>query len=91
MARYMLWPGRHCMVYGIMAWLGIAWYVERHSITCFKALLWAIVPFTHGVADVNWRSCSHLPDLLRSYGTSYGPFYMHALFTRTAPLHSGQG
>ena len=49
------------MVYG-MAWRVLSWYVERHSITCFKALTWAIVPFTHGVADVSWRSCSHVPD-----------------------------
>ena len=51
------------MVYG-MAWRGMSWYVERHSITCFKALPWAVVPFTrgHGVADVSWRSCSPVPD-----------------------------
>ena len=45
-----------------MAWRGMSWYVESYSITCFKALSWAIVPFTRGVADVSWRSCSHVPD-----------------------------
>ena len=29
------------MLYG-MSWRGMSWYVERHSITCFKALIWAI-------------------------------------------------
>ena len=52
---YMVWPGGHRMVHG-MAWRGISWYVEKHSITCFKALSWAIVPFTRGVADVSWKS-----------------------------------
>ena len=58
MAWYMLWPGWHHMVYGmawrtsqgicyglaryVMAWRGMSWYVVRHSITCFKALSWAI-------------------------------------------------
>ena len=46
----MVWPGGNGMVYG-MAWRGMSWYVERHSITCFKALPWAIVPLTCGVAD----------------------------------------
>ena len=55
------------MVYG-MAWQGMTWYVERHSITCFKALSWAIVPFTRGVADVSWRSCSHVLDPFTSRG-----------------------
>ena len=41
-ARNGVWPSGHRMVYG-MAWRGISWYVERHSITCFKALPWAIV------------------------------------------------
>ena len=36
-----------------MVWRGMSRYVKRHSITCFKALSWAIVPFTHGVADVS--------------------------------------
>ena len=67
--RYMVWPGGHRMVYG-MAWRGTSWHVERHSITCFKALPWAIVPFTREVADVSWRSCSHIPDPF----TSRGPF-----------------
>ena len=49
------------MVYG-MAWRGMSWYVESYGITCTKALPWAVVPFTRGVADVNWRSCSHVPD-----------------------------
>ena len=40
----------------------------RHSITCFKALPWATVPFTSGVADVRLRS--EVPDLF----TSRGPF-----------------
>ena len=59
------------MVHG-MAWRGMTWYVERDSITYFKALPWAIVPFTrgHGVADVSWRSFSHVPDPF----TSSGPF-----------------
>ena len=54
MACYMLWPDGHHMVYGMAwrTWHGI-WYVERHSITGFKALSWAKVPFTHGVADVS--------------------------------------
>ena len=43
----MVWPSGHRIVYG-MAWRGMSWYVERHSITCFKALPWAIVPFTCG-------------------------------------------
>ena len=58
-----------CGSYG-MARRGMSWYVEMHSIACFKALPWAIVPFTRGVADVIWRSCSHVPDLF----TSRGPF-----------------
>ena len=65
-----------------MAWRGMSWYVERHSITYFKALPWAIVPFTRGVADVSWRSCSHVPDPF----TSRGPFtcirsHVQLLFT----------
>ena len=56
------------MVYG-MALRGRSWYVERHSITCFKALQWAIVPFTRGVADVSWKSGSHVPDLFTSRGS----------------------
>ena len=70
------------MVYG-MAWRSKSWYVERHSIPCFKALPWAIVPFTRGVADVSWRSCSHGPDQF----TSRGPFtfmfcsHVQSLFT----------
>ena len=40
------------MVYG-MAWRGMSCYVERHSISCFKALPWAIVLFTRAVADVS--------------------------------------
>ena len=58
------------MVYG-MARRGMSWYVERHSITCFKALPWAIVPFTCGVADVSWKSCSHIPD---PFTSTRGPF-----------------
>ena len=58
---YMVWPGGHRTVYG-MAWRGMAWYVIRHSITCLKAWPWDIVPFTCGVADVSWRSCSHVRD-----------------------------
>ena len=58
---YMVWLGGHRMVYGI-AWQGISWHVERQSITCFKALPWAIVPFTRGVAVVSWRFCWHVPD-----------------------------
>ena len=71
------------MVYG-MAWRGMSWYVERHSISCFKALPWAKVPFTRGVADVSWRSCSHVPDPF----TSRGPFtcmfrsHVQLLFTQ---------
>ena len=34
---YMVWPGGHRIVYG-MACRGMSYYVERHSITCFKAL-----------------------------------------------------
>ena len=53
--------------------------------TCFKALPWTIVPLTrgHGVADVSWRSCSHVPDPF----TSRGPFtcmflsYVQLFFT----------
>ena len=65
----MVWPGGHGIVYG-MAWRDMPWYVERHSIAYFKALPWAIVPFTRGVADVSWRSCSHVPDPF----TNRGPF-----------------
>ena len=39
---YMVWPGGHRMVY-CMTWQDMSWYVERHNITCFKALPWAIV------------------------------------------------
>ena len=49
------------MVYG-MTWRNMSWYLEGHSITCFKALPWVIIPFTRGVADVSWRSCSHVSD-----------------------------
>ena len=56
MIWYMIWPGGHHVVYG-MAWRGMSWYVESYRITCIKALSWAIVPFTRGVADVKWRSC----------------------------------
>ena len=65
---YMVWPGGHRMVYG-MAWRGMPWYVEMYSITCFKTLPWAIVPFTRGVADVSktvgglvhtYRNLSHV-------------------------------
>ena len=59
------------MVYDL-AWQGMSWYVERQSITCFKALPWAIIPFARGVADVSWRSCSHVPD----------PFTSRGLFTK---------
>ena len=76
---YMLWPGGHRMVYGI-AWRGMSWYGERHSVT---ALPWAIVPFTRGVADVSWRSCSHVPDPLTSIGPFACMFHSHVqlLFT----------
>ena len=43
---YKVWPGGHRMTYG-MALRGMSWYVERHSITCFKVLPWAIVLFKH--------------------------------------------
>ena len=66
---YMVWPSGHRMVYG-MAWRGMSWYVARHSITCFKALSWVIVPFTRGVGAVSWRSCTYVPDPF----TSRGPF-----------------
>ena len=65
----MVWPGGHHMVYG-MAWRGMSWYVESYKITCIKASPWDIVLLTRGVADVNWRSCSHVPDPF----TSRGPF-----------------
>ena len=61
MVWYILWPGGHHMVFG-MAWRSMSWYVESYRITCIKALPCAIIPFTRGVADVNWRSCSHVPD-----------------------------
>ena len=69
---YMVWPGGHRMIYGL-AWRGMPWYVERHSITCFKALPWTIVPFTrgHGVADVSWRSYYHIPDPITCMFRSY--------------------
>ena len=57
------------MVYGT-TWRGMSWYVESYRITWIKALPWAIVPFTRGVADVNWRSYSHISDPF----TSRGPF-----------------
>ena len=57
------------MVYA-MAWRGMSWNVESCRIKCIKALPRAIVPFTRGEADVNWRSCSHVPDPF----TSRGPF-----------------
>ena len=56
----MVWPVGHGIVCG-MAWRDMPWYEERHSIAYFKA---------RGVADVSWRSCSHLPDPF----TSRGPF-----------------
>ena len=55
---YMVWPGGHHMVYG-MACCGMSLYVEMHSITCFMALTWAIVPLTCGVS---WMVCSHVPE-----------------------------
>ena len=75
-------PGGHRMVYA-MAWRGMSWYVERHSITCFKALPWAIVPFTRGVADVSWRSCSHVPEPFTSRRPFTRMFHSHVqlLFT----------
>ena len=70
------------MVYG-MACRGMSWYVERQSITCFKALPWDIVPFTHGVADISWRSCSQVPDPFTSKGPFTCMFRLHVqlLFT----------
>ena len=76
---YMVWLGGHRMVYG-MAWRGMSRYVEKHSITlCFKALPWAIVLFKRGVADVSWRSCSHVLDRF----TSRGPFTCMSVNTVT--------
>ena len=56
----MVWPDEVC--HGM--WKGIV------IVICFKALSWAIVPFTRGVADDSWRFCSHVPDPF----TSRGPF-----------------
>ena len=98
----MVWPVRHGMIYGMAwrSWhgicngmAGITWPGK----VCGKALYfpeyymlyplpWTIVLFTRGVADVSWRSCSHVPDPF----TSRGPF-MYVPFTRTAPVHSGHG
>ena len=50
------------MVYG-MACCGMSLYVEMHSITCFKALPWALVPLTCGVS---WMSYSHVPERFTS-------------------------
>ena len=50
--QYMVCSCGHRMGYG-MAWRGTSWYVERYSITRFKALSSAIVPFTRAVADVS--------------------------------------
>ena len=80
-ASYMVWPGGHHMVYG-MAWRSMSWFVESYRIICIKALSWAIVPFTRGVAVV--RSCSHVPDPF----TSRRPFtcmfrsHVQLLFTQ---------
>ena len=59
------------MVYG-MAWRGMSRYVERHSITCFKALPWTIVPFTRGVTIsvgglVQYRTCSQVEGILHVF------------------------
>ena len=71
-----------CGSYG-MARRGMSWYVEMHSIACVKALPWAIVPFTRGVADVIWRSCSHVPDLFTSRGPFTSIFRSHVQFLFT--------
>ena len=63
-----------------MVWRGMSRYVKRHSITCFKALSWAIVPFTHGVADVSGDPVH-----------TQSAFYMHVPFTCSASVHPGQG
>ena len=69
--RASLWYGLADIAWYMFFFAGevrMSWYVEKHSITCFKALPWAIVPFTRGVADVSWRSCSHVPDPFTSRG-----------------------
>ena len=102
MAWYMLWPGWHHMVYGmawrtsqgicyglarcVMAWRGMSWYVVRHSITCFKALSLAI-----SRSHVEWSmSAGGSVHMYRTRSQVDG--LLHAIpFTRTAPVHSGQG
>ena len=49
---YMVWPGEHLMVYGMPG---------EVCLIVLKALTWAIVPFTCGLANVSLRSCSHVP------------------------------
>ena len=73
---YMVWPGGRRMIYG-MVWRGMSWYVERHSITCFKALPWAIVPFT-----VEWPMSAGGP--VHTYRTrSQVEGLLHACFVHT--------
>ena len=68
------WQASHGILYGLAS---MSWYVESHRITSIKALPWVIVPFTHGVADVNWRSCSHVPDPFKSKGPFTCMFRSH--------------
>ena len=70
---YMVRPGGHRMVYG-MDWRGMSWYVERHSITCFKALPWAVPrshvamewPMAVGGPVHRYRTRSKVESLLRA-------------------------
>ena len=86
MAWYTLWPGEHHMVYG-MAWRTshgyMVWPGEVYVMS--KGILHVLrhCPFTRGVADVSWRSCSHVPDPFTSRGTFTSMFRSHVqlLFT----------
>ena len=84
MAWYMTWPGVH----------GMVWYTVWH---CGHGMVWwtwnaiwyglAGIPlymiFTRGVADVSWRSCSHVPYPFTSRGPLTCMFRSHVqlLFT----------
>ena len=77
LAWYIVRPSGHRLVlwYCLICLVSLAWDMvwpcgHRMRITCFKALPWTIVPFTRRVADVCWRSCSHVSDPF----TIRGPF-----------------
>ena len=68
MAWLIVWPGGHHMVYGEV----LSCYVERHSITCFKELSWATVPFkmewpmSVGGPIHTYLTCSQVEGLLHA-------------------------